>query len=52
MSYVRQGSYLPGTTSRSSQATGAVGNINMFSVGINDTSGNTITVDYGWVRIS
>jgi len=41
-----------GTAGTISNAAPAVTNTNVFSFGINNASGNTITVDYGWIRIS
>jgi hypothetical protein len=41
-----------GTAGAISNAEPAVSNTNTFSFGINNASGDTITVDYGWVRIS
>jgi len=41
-----------GTAGAISNVEPAVSNTNTFSFGINNASGNTITVDYGWVKLS
>jgi hypothetical protein len=41
-----------GTAGAISNAEPAVSNTNTFSFGINNASGNTVTVDYGWVKLS
>jgi hypothetical protein len=41
-----------GTAGAISNASPAVANTNVFSFGINNTSGNTVTVNYGWIQIS
>jgi hypothetical protein len=41
-----------GTAGAISNAQPAVANTNVFSFGINNTSGNTVTVNYGWIQIS
>jgi hypothetical protein len=41
-----------GTAGAIANAQPAVANTNVFSFGINNASGNTITVEYGWVKIS
>jgi hypothetical protein len=41
-----------GTAGAISNVEPAVANTNVFSFGINNASGNTITVEYGWVKIS
>jgi len=41
-----------GTAGTISNAAPAVTNTNVFLFGINNASGNTVTVDYGWIRIS
>ena len=41
-----------GTAGAISNASPAVTNTNVFSFGINNTSGNTVTVNYGWIQIS
>ena len=41
-----------GTAGAISNAAPAVANTNVFSFGINNASGNTVTVSYGWVKIS
>jgi hypothetical protein len=41
-----------GTAGAISNAEPAVSNTNTFSFGINNASGNTITVEYGWVKLS
>jgi hypothetical protein len=41
-----------GTAGAISNASPAVANTNVFSFGIDNTSGNTVTVNYGWIQIS
>jgi hypothetical protein len=41
-----------GTAGAISNVEPAVSNTNVFSFGINNASGNTITVEYGWVKLS
>jgi hypothetical protein len=41
-----------GTAGAISNASTAVANTNVFSFGINNTSGNAVTVNYGWIQIS
>ena len=41
-----------GTAGAISNAQPAVANTNVFSFGINNTSGNAVTVNYGWIQIS
>jgi hypothetical protein len=41
-----------GTAGTISNAAPAVANTNVFSFGINNTSGNTVTVNYGYTKIS
>jgi hypothetical protein len=41
-----------GTAGAISNVEPAVSNTNVFSFGINNASGNTVTVDYGWVKLS
>jgi hypothetical protein len=41
-----------GTAGAISNAAPAVANTNVFSFGINNASGNTVTVRYGWIKIS
>jgi hypothetical protein len=41
-----------GTAGAISNAQPAVANTNVFSFGINNTSGNTVTVNYGYTKIS
>jgi hypothetical protein len=41
-----------GTAGAISNAAPVVANTNVFSFGINNASGNTVTVSYGWVKIS
>ena len=41
-----------GTAGAISNAEPVVSNTNTFSFGINNSSGNTVTVDYGWVKLS
>jgi hypothetical protein len=41
-----------GTAGAISNAQPAVANTNVFTFGINNTSGNTVTVNYGWIAIS
>jgi hypothetical protein len=41
-----------GTAGAISNAAPVVANTNVFSFGINNASGNTVTVEYGWVKIS
>jgi cytoskeletal protein CcmA (bactofilin family) len=41
-----------GTAGAISNASPAVANTNVFTFGINNASGNIITVEYGWVKIS
>jgi hypothetical protein len=41
-----------GTAGVISNASPAVANTNVFSFGIDNTSGNTVTVNYGWIQIS
>jgi hypothetical protein len=41
-----------GTAGAISNAAPVVANTNVFSFGINNTSGNTVTVRYGWAQIS
>jgi hypothetical protein len=41
-----------GTAGAIANAQPAVANTNVFSFGINNTSGNAVTVNYGWIQIS
>jgi hypothetical protein len=41
-----------GTAGAISNAEPAVANTNVFSFGINNASGNTVSVRYGWIQIS
>jgi hypothetical protein len=41
-----------GTAGAIANAQPAVANTNVFSFGINNPSGNAVTVNYGWIQIS